>query len=67
MTVDLRTLRVRDWMSASPPVITPHTSIATALRLLREHHVSALPVWDEGRPFELASRGAGSAAVEPAQ
>jgi acetoin utilization protein AcuB len=49
MTVDLRILRVRDWMLISPPVITPHTSIATALRLLREHGVSALPVWNEGR------------------
>jgi acetoin utilization protein AcuB len=48
MTVDLSALRVRDWMVASPPVITPRTTIATALRLLREHGVSALPVWDEG-------------------
>lgn len=49
MTVDLSALRVRNWMVASPPVITPQTTIATALRLLREHGVSALPVWDEGR------------------
>src|SRR5262249_31880848 len=49
MTVDLTSLRVRDWMVASPPVITPHTSIAAALRLLREHGVSALPVWNAGR------------------
>lgn len=49
MTIDLRVLRVRDWMLVSPPVITPQTTIATALRLLREHRVSALPVWDEGQ------------------
>lgn len=49
MSVDLSVLRVRDWTTASPPVITPRTTIATALRLLREHRIPALPVWDEGR------------------
>ena len=49
MTVDLSVLSVRDCMIASPPVITPRTTVATALRLLREHPVPALPVWDNGR------------------
>jgi CBS domain-containing protein len=47
MTVDLSVLSVRDCMIASPPVITPRTTVATALRLLREHPVPALPVWDK--------------------
>ena len=49
MVVDLNTTRVRDWYAPSPPVITPRTTVATALRLLREHHIPALPVWDNGR------------------
>ena len=53
MNIDLRFLPVREWMIASP-VITPRTTIATALRLLREHGVSALPVWDEGRLVGMA-------------
>ena len=44
MALDLGSVRVRDWMLVSVPVITPKTSIATALRLLREHDVPALPV-----------------------
>jgi len=44
MLPNLRTTRVCDWLIASVPVITPQTTIATALRLLREHGVPALPV-----------------------
>lgn len=33
----------------SSPVITPRTTVATALRLLREHDTSALPVSDGDR------------------
>jgi acetoin utilization protein AcuB len=47
MIVDLGSTLVRDWIVGSP-VITPRTTIATALRLLREHGVPALPVWEEG-------------------
>ncbi len=49
MDTDLCTTRVRDWMIPSPPVVTPRTTIATALRLLREHDLPALPVCDGGR------------------
>ena len=48
MTIDARICPVRDWMIALP-VVTPRTSIATALRVLRDHGVSALPVTDKGR------------------
>jgi acetoin utilization protein AcuB len=41
--------RVRDWMVSDVPVLTPQTSIGAALRLLREHHLPALPVWAKGR------------------
>jgi acetoin utilization protein AcuB len=44
MPTNLSTTQVRDWLTASVPVITPKTTIATALRLLREHDVPALPV-----------------------
>ena len=40
---------VRDWMIASP-VITPRTGVGTALRLLDEHGLPALPVV-EGSQF----------------
>jgi acetoin utilization protein AcuB len=43
--VDLSSAVVRDWTVGSP-IITCRTSIATALRLLREHGVPALPVWE---------------------
>ncbi|HLJ60731.1 MAG TPA: CBS domain-containing protein [bacterium] len=46
MTRDVSKGRVRDWMAAPRPAITPRTTIATALRLLREHGSAALPVLD---------------------
>ncbi len=47
--IALRTSSVRNAMLASVPVITPRTTVATALRLLREHDVAALPVCDGDR------------------
>jgi acetoin utilization protein AcuB len=44
VAVALATASVRDWMIVSVPIITPDTTIATAFRLLREHHLPALPV-----------------------
>lgn len=44
MIVDLRQAWVCDWMAGAAPVITPRTTVATALRLIREHRVPALPV-----------------------
>ncbi len=41
--------RVRDWVLFDVPVITPRTTVATALRLLREHALPALPVRDGER------------------
>ena len=46
MIVDLSSILVRDWIVGSP-IITCRTSIATALRLLREHGMPALPVWGD--------------------
>jgi acetoin utilization protein AcuB len=40
--------RVREGMVSSP-VITPRTTVSTALHLLRENCVPALPVFDEGQ------------------
>lgn len=48
MIVDLGSALVRDWMVGAP-IVTRRTTVATALRLLREHHVPALPVWENGR------------------
>ena len=58
MITDLACARVRDWMIASPPVITPQTTVATALRLLREHRLPALPVWSEDRLLGLVTEKA---------
>jgi acetoin utilization protein AcuB len=46
--IDVRTADVRDRMVSSP-IITSRTTVATALRLLREHDVPALPVVDGDR------------------
>jgi acetoin utilization protein AcuB len=58
MTVDFSTARVRDWMAAPLPAITPQTTIATALRLLREHGTAALPVLDGTRVVGLVDEKA---------
>lgn len=49
MSVDLSTSCVRAWMTPALPVITPRTTVATALRLLREHRLPALPVCEGDR------------------
>lgn len=56
--IALRTSSVRNAMLASVPVITPRTTVATALRLLREHDVAALPVSDGERFVGLVSEKA---------
>jgi acetoin utilization protein AcuB len=43
VSVDFVQPLVRDGMVSSP-VITPRTSVGAALRLMREHHLPALPV-----------------------
>jgi acetoin utilization protein AcuB len=58
MSVDLSTSRVRTWMSPALPLITPRTTIATALRLLREHRTPALPVCDGERFVGLVTEKA---------
>jgi acetoin utilization protein AcuB len=47
MVLDLGSARVRHLMTVSVPTITPKTTVATALRLLREHGLAALPVCGE--------------------
>ncbi len=44
MSTDLSTSPVGRWMARTLPVITPSTTVNTALRLLREHRLPALPV-----------------------
>lgn len=52
--IDMRTAGVRDRMVFSP-IITPRTTVATALRLQREHDIPALPVLDGDRFLGLVS------------
>lgn len=47
MSVDLGSTVVRDYVVGTP-IITCRTTVATALRLLRETGVPALPVWENG-------------------
>src|SRR5512146_946956 len=47
--------RVSDWMSVSVPVITPMSSVQGALRLMRDHRLSALPVCEKDRFIGLVS------------
>ena len=44
MALDLRSGDVRSVMVTALPAITPKTTIATALRLMREHGMSTLPM-----------------------
>lgn len=46
---DLRTACAREWMIVSFPRITVRTTVATALRLLLEHPLPALPVCEGER------------------
>lgn len=48
MITDLSNARVGDSVTPSP-VVTPRTTVATALRLLREHCLPVLPVSDGDR------------------
>jgi acetoin utilization protein AcuB len=41
--------RVSEYMNAATPVVSSATGIQDALRLVRDHGFSALPVCDEGR------------------
>ena len=58
MPLDLSTTPVSAWLTASVPVITPETPIATALRLLRDHGVPALPVCAGARLLGLVDEKA---------
>ncbi len=55
MALDLRSGDVRSIMVTALPVITPKTTIATALRLMREHGMSTLPVFTDTRLLGLVN------------
>ncbi|MCA9690917.1 MAG: CBS domain-containing protein [Myxococcales bacterium] len=44
-------------MSPTPVTVTPETGTLEAIRLMREHRVSALPVLDEGRLVGIITAG----------
>lgn len=48
MALDLRSADVHDIILRAVPIITPRTTVATALRLMREHGTSTLPVSTDG-------------------
>jgi CBS domain-containing protein len=56
--LDLKESRARDWMLVSFPIITPATRVSTALRLLLEHEIPALPVCEGGQLRGLANEKA---------
>jgi acetoin utilization protein AcuB len=58
VAVALASASVRDWMIVSVPIITPDTTIATAFRLLRKHHLPALPVCAQGKLVGLVDEKA---------
>jgi acetoin utilization protein AcuB len=47
---------VADYMTATPHTIASDRSLATAHRLMREHHVRHLPVLDGGRIVGIVSQ-----------
>lgn len=60
----MTTPRVRDWMTHDPAVITPHTSIHTAHKLMSERRVRRLPVLEGGHLVGIVTLG-DIRAVEP--
>ncbi len=44
----------REAMTPSPLTVTPRTSVAAALRLARDNHISRLPVVERGRILGVA-------------
>jgi acetoin utilization protein AcuB len=42
-------MNVRDAMTPSPLIVTPRTSVAAALRLIRDNRIAHLPVVERGR------------------
>ncbi|MBI4277535.1 MAG: CBS domain-containing protein [Armatimonadetes bacterium] len=57
MLADLGEARSRDWMVATP-IVTPRTTVATALRLIREQGLPALPVCEGSRFLGLVTEKA---------
>ena len=55
MALDLGSAHVRSITITAVPVITPKTTVATALRLMREHGISTLPVCAEAGLLGLVS------------
>jgi CBS domain-containing protein len=45
--------RVRQWMTAEPITVSPHSSVAAAVRLARAHAIHHLPVVDAERPVGM--------------
>lgn len=58
MAIHLGSRDVRSVTLTTVPVITPKTTIATALRLMREHDISTLPVSTDAGVFGLVSEKA---------
>ena len=48
---------VRDWMSSSPAIITPQTSVYAAHRLMKERRVRRLPVVQDDRLVGIVTLG----------
>jgi len=48
---------VAEWMSRSPIIIAPSTSLEAALRLMQQHHVRRLPVVADGQLIGIITWG----------
>lgn len=59
-------MTARDAMTPSPLTVTPRTSVATALRLLRDNQIGYLPVIDQGRVLGVV-RAEGLLALTPSE
>jgi CBS domain-containing protein len=59
-------MTARDAMTPSPLTVTPRTTVATALRLLRDNQIGHLPVIDQGRVLGVV-RAEGLLALTPSE
>jgi CBS domain-containing protein len=48
-------MTVKDAVTPSPLTVTPRTTVATALRLIRDNQIGHLPVLEEGRILGVVS------------
>ncbi len=53
----MRATLVREWMTPSPVIAAPITTLPDALKLMAQHRIRRLPVCDNGKLLGIVTRG----------